>query len=149
MFPSTHYQHSGKAPVGGVLLTLIGGLMAGVLLGATCGFLIPYCEETKQWTTESILPDRFGPLDEAPKVDSPNSLLQALRPDSDAAATYTEVAVATAEDSGLRYVSVNSVSVETDKDGKDETEKTNVVKNMLFDRDSFERLLQLGSAATA
>lgn len=272
MFPSTHYQHSGKAPIGGVLLTLIGGVIAGVLLGAIYGFLIfwspfvyinafitfgfgvalatvvgslgklgklrnvamlsvvallvailayfvhwvvwvermtgtlllqpdqmwaflstvnvlgpwsifgwtptgaalwgiwgiealviagigtvsaqgvidiPYCEETKQWTTESILPERFGPLDAVPKVDSPSSLLQALRPDPNAAQAYTEVAVATAEGSELRCVSISSVSVETNKDGKEEAEKTNVVKNMLFDRDSFERLMQLASAAAA
>ncbi len=272
MLPSTHYQHSGKAPIGGVLLTLVGGVVAGVLLGAIYGFLIywspfvyinafitfgfgvvlatvvgslgklgklrnvavltvialltavlayfvhwvvwvermtgslllqpdqmwaflstvnalgpwsifgwtptgaalwgiwgiealviiglgtvsahglidiPYCEETKQWTKESILPERFGPLDDVPKVDSPNSLLQALRPESDATPAYTEVAIATAEGSELRCVSVNAVSVETNKEGKEETEKTNIVKNMLFDRDSFERLMQLGGTATA
>jgi len=272
MFPSTHYQHSGKAPIGGVLLTLIGGLIAGALLGAIYGFLIfwspfvyinafitfglgvalatavgslgklgkmrnaavltvialliaiiayfvhwvvwvermtgtlllqpdqmwaflatinvlgpwsifgwtptgaalwaiwgiealvivgmgtvsahgvidiPYCEETKQWTTESILPERFVPLDGVPKVDSPNSLLQTLQPDKDAAAAYTEVTVATAEGSELRCVSVSSVNVETNKDGKEETEKTNIVRHMLFDRDSFERLMQLTGAATA
>ena len=40
MIPATHYQHSGKAPLGGTLLTLVGGLVAGAILGAVYGFLI-------------------------------------------------------------------------------------------------------------
>ena len=40
MGPVTHYQHSGKAPFGGILLTLTVGLIAAVLLGALYGFLV-------------------------------------------------------------------------------------------------------------
>lgn len=40
MNPATHYEHSGKAPLGGILMTLVGGLVAGVVLGAIYGFLI-------------------------------------------------------------------------------------------------------------
>jgi len=266
MFPSTYYQHSGKAPLGGVLLTLIGGPIGGAILGAIYGFLIywspfvyinafitfglgialatvvgtlgkigrirnatvltvlalltaiiayyvhwvvwiermtetqvvavdtlwalistinalgpwsifgwtptgaalwaiwgvealmivgigtvsahgvidiPYCEATRQWTSEKILPDHFEPLDSGPAVESPSSLLQALRPAADSPATYTEVAVATADGSDLRCVSLNAVTVETDKDGKEDTQKTSIVKHMLFDRDSFEKLMGL------
>ena len=266
MFPSTHYEHSGKAPLGGILLTLIGGLVAAAVLGAVYGFLIywspfvyinafitlgfgfclavsvgglakvgkirnsgvltvialviavtayyvhwsvwvgrmtdaqvtapgelwafistvnalgpwsifgwtptgfalwsiwgieaivivglgtvsahgvidvPFCEETGQWTTEKALPGHFAPL-ESPSVDSPSSLLQALQPSDDSSNAYTEVSVATAEGSELRCVSLNSVVVEKDKDGKEEKKKQSIVKNMLFDRDSFDRLMQLG-----
>ncbi len=265
MVPETHYQHSGKAPIGGLLLTLVGGLIAGVFLGAVYGFLIywspfvyinafitlgcgvalgasvgalakagkirnlglvtvvalvvalaayyvhwsvwvgrmtdaqvtapgelwafvstinalgpwsifgwtpsgfslwaiwaieaavivgigtlsaggvvdvPFCEDTGQWATETALPGHFATLN-SPSVDSPNSLLQALQPNNDSPNAYTEVSVATADGSELRCVSLNSVVVETDKDGKDDTKKQTIVKNMLFDRESFERLMQL------
>ncbi len=265
MIPETHYQHSGKAPLGGILLTMVGGLVAGVALGAIYGFLIywspfvyinafitigcgialgvavgglakigkirnpglvsivalvvalaayyvhwsvwagrmtdaqivapgalwnfiatinalgpwtifewtptgfalwaiwaieavvviglgaisaggvvdvPFCEDTGVWAKETALPRQFAALD-TPSVDSPNSLLQALQPNDDSPGAYTEVSVATAEGSELRCVTLNSVVVETDKDGKEETKKHTIVKNMLFDRTSFERLMQL------
>ena len=271
MNPATHYEHSGKAPLGGILLTLLGGTIAGIVLGAIYGFLIfwspfvyinafitlgfgfglavavgglgkvgkirnstvltvvalivaavayyvhwsvwvgrmtetqvvdpgqlwafvstvnalgpwsifgwtptgfalwaiwgiealvivgigtvsahgvidvPFCEDTGQWTTEETLPGHFAPVD-APNVSSPSSLLQVLQPNVDSPDAYTEVAVATAEGSELRCVSLNSVTVEKDKDGKEETEKKTIVKNMLFDRDSFERLMQLGQPSMA
>ena len=267
MFPATHYQHSGKAPLGGILMTLIGGALAAILLGAIYGFLIywspfvyitfgfgavlaaavgglgklgrirnpavltvvallvaalayyvhwivwvermsgvhllvpgslwsfvatvntlgpwsifgwtptgmalwgiwgieglmivgigsvsaqglidvPYCETTRQWTTETILPERFKPIDAAPTVESPSALLQVLQPTQDLQDTYTEVAVATAEGSELRCVSVNSVTVKSKKDGKEETDKTSIVKHMLFDRASYDRLLQLAQTAS-
>ena len=270
MIPSTHYEHSGKAPVGGVLLTLVGGLVAGVVLGAVYGFLIfwspfvyinafitlgmgfvlavavgglakvgkirnasvvtvlalvvalaayyvhwvvwvgrmaegavvtdpgqlwlfvqtvnalgpwsifgwtpagfalwaiwaieaivivgigaisahgvidvPFCETTCQWTKETTLPKHFRPI-ESLSTDSPSSLLQALQPEDDTAPAYSEVSVATADGSELRCVSVSSVVVETDKDGKEEKEKKSIVRNMLFDRESFERLMQIARPA--
>ena len=272
MFPSTHYQHSGKAPIPGVLLTLIVGPVAGIVLGAIYGFLVywspfvyinafltfglgvalatvvgglgkagkirnfavlttialvtaalayfvhwvvwvermtetlllapdqmwaflstvnalgpwsifgwtptgaalwaiwgieavmivgigtvsahgvidvPFCEETGQWTAESVLENHFEPLDEAPTVDSPRSLLHILKPASEPQQAYTEVAVATAEGSELRCVSISSVAVQTNKDGKEETEKRSIVKHMLFDRDSFEQLMRLTEATPA
>ena len=109
---------------------------------------IPFCEETGQWTEESVLESQFEPLDAAPRVDSPSSLLHMLRPAAESPQTYTEVAVATADGSELRCVSVNSVAVQTNKDGKEESEKTNIVKHMLFDRDSFEQLMRLAGATT-
>ncbi len=270
MIPETHYQHSGKAPVGGILLTLVGGLVAGVALGAVYGFLIywspfvyinafitlgfgigigaavgslakvgkirnlglvsivalivalaayyvhwsawvgrmtdspivapgelwafittinalgpwtifewtpagsslwaiwgieaiviiglgaisaggvvdvPFCEDTGVWATETALPKYFAALD-SPSVDSPNSVLQALQPTGDSPGAYTEVSVATAHGSELRCVSLNSIVVETNKDGKEETKKQTIVKNMLFDRDSFERLMQIAQPTT-
>jgi len=44
---------------------------------------------------------------------------------------------------------LSSVTVEKDKDDKEETEKQTIVKSMIFDRDSFERLLQLGQPSIA
>lgn len=266
MFPSTHYEHSGKAPLGGILVTLVGGLIAGIILGAVYGFLIywspfvyinafitfacgvglamsvgglakigkirnaalvtavalivaiaayyvhwsvwvgrmieapvtapgelwafistvnvlgpwsifgwtptgfalwaiwgieaivivgigtvsahgvvdvPFCEDTGQWTTETALPEHFATI-ESPSVNSPSSLLEALHPNGDSPNAYTEVSVATADGSDLRCVSLNSVVVEKDKDGKEESKKQIIVKNMIFDRGSFERLMQLG-----
>ena len=271
MSPSTHYEHSGKAPLGGILLTLVGGLIVATVLGAIYGFLIywspfiyinaiitvacgvglamsvgglakagkirksglvtvvglvvallayyvhwsvwagrmieaqitapgelwafvsavnamgpwsifgwtptgfslwgiwsiealiivgistllahslidlPFCEDTGQWTTEKALPEHFA-LIESPSVDSPRSLLHALRPNGDSPDAYTEVSVATAEGSELRCVSLNSVVVETDKDGKEEKKTQTIVKNMIFDRDNFDRLMQIGQPATA
>lgn len=271
MLPATHYQHSGAAPPGGVLLTLVGGLIVGVVLGSIYGFLIywspfvyinafitfgfglglamtvgsiakfgklrnatvitvlalmvavvaycvhwsvwvdrlmegagltpaetwsmiptinalgpwaifgwtptgvalwgiwgiealvivglgtisahgvtdiPFCEKTGQWTTEETLAGRFAPTTEMSTVSSPGSMLQSLRSLEGAADFYTEVTVATAEGSELRCVSLDNVAVETDKDGKEEAKKTNIVKNMLFDRESFEKLLQMGQGQT-
>ena len=271
MSPSTHYAHSGKAPLIGLLLTLVGGSTAGVVLGAVYGFLIfwspfvyinafitlgfgfglavsvgtlakigkirnaklltiialvvavaayyvhwavwvgrmtdasvmapdqvwafisvinalgpwsifgwtptgfalwaiwgiealvivglgtisahgvidiPFCEKTGQWTTETVLPGRFT-LGDAPSIDSPNSVVHALQPSAESSAAYTEVTVATAEGSELRCVSLNNVVIEVDKDGKEEKTTQNIVKNMIFDRDSFERLMQLGQPSTA
>ncbi len=272
MIPATHYEHSGKAPLGGILLTLVGGLVAGVVLGGIYGFLIfwspfvyinafitlgmgfglavsvgglakvgkirntgvvtvmalvvaavayyvhwavwvgrmaegatvtdpaqlwafistvnalgpwsifgwtptgfalwgiwaieaavvvgigtisahgvidvPFCEETGQWTTETTLARHFRSL-ESLSADSPSALLQALQPEDDASPAYTEVSVATADGSDLRCVSLSSVVVETDKDGKEETEKTSILRNMIFDRDSFERLMQIAQPTAA
>lgn len=276
MGPATHYEHSGKAPLGGILLTLIVGIVVGVALGATYGFLIywspfiyinlfitfgfavglavavgtaarqgkirnstvvtvlallitllayyvhwsvwisrimeaailesilmpsdmwamvsavnmfgpwsvfgwtpagfalwaiwgieaiaifgigglmahtvtdvPFCEATDRWATETALARRFAPLSEMSEFTSPTSLLGALRPAEDGSAAYTAVSVATVEESDLRCVSLESVTVETDKDGKEETNKKSVVKNLLFDRHSFEKLMQLTQAQPA
>ena len=138
----------GWTPTGGALWT-IWGIEAIVIVGlgtiSAHGIIdLPFCEKTGQWTTETVLPARFM-LSDAPGIESPNSLLQSLRPDEGSSGPYTEVAVATAEGSELRCVSVNSVVVEVDKDGKEEKKTHNIVKNMIFDRDSFERLMQLGN----
>jgi len=270
MFPATHYQHSGKAPLGGILLTLLGGGIAGVVLGAVYGLLIyyipfvyinaiitfvfgaalamsvgtcaklgkirnagvvtvlallvgaaayyvhwfiwvermsgaqlidpgqiwsfvatmnalgpwsifgwtptgfalwaiwgiealvivgmgslgahgvidiPFCESTRQWTKEIVVPKHFKPIGDAQSLESPQSLLHSLRPEDDASPEYTEVAVATADGSELRCVSLNQVVVVVDKDGKEEEKKTSIVKYMLLDRSSFDQLMRLGEPA--
>jgi len=272
MIPSTHYQHSGKAPFGGILLTLVGGGTAGVVLGAVYGLLIfyspfvyinaiitfvlgaalafsvgscakfgkirnagvvtvlglliavaayyvhwvvwvervsgaelldpgqmwsfvstmnalgpwsifgwtptglalwaiwgiealiivgmgalgahgiidiPFCETTGQWTKETVVPKHFQPIGDAQSLESPQSVLHSLQPADEAASEYTEVAVATADGSELRCVSLNQVTVEVDKDGKAEAKKTELVKHMLLDRSSFDQLMRLGDPATA
>jgi hypothetical protein len=270
MGPATHYEHSGKAPLGGILLTLIVGTVAGVVLGAIYGFLIewspfiyinlfitlgfslgvaaavasaaklgkirnatvvtvlallvatlaygvhwaiwisqmteapmlspkevwemisainligpwsifgwtptgfslwaiwgieaaailgisaisargindvPFCEATGRWATEVTLPLHFAPLSDTAEFNSPGSLLGALSPAEDDSAAYTTVSVSTVEESDLRCVSIESVTVETNKKGEEQTNKTNVVKNLLFDRDSFEKLLRIAQPA--
>ena len=272
MFPSTHYQHSGKAPLGGMLMTLVGGGVAGIVLGAVYGLLIyyipfvyinaiitfvfgaalamsvggcakfgkirnagvvtviallvavvayyahwvvwvermsgtqlldpgqiwsfaatlnalgpwsifgwtptgfalwaiwgiealiivgmgtlgahgmidlPFCETTGQWTKETVMPKHFQPIDDAQILESPQSVLHALQAANDDASEYTEVAVATADGSELRCVSLNQVTVEVDKDGKQEETKTTIVKHMLLDRSSFDQLMRLGESAAA
>lgn len=270
MFPATHYQHSGKAPLGGILLTVVGGGIAGVLLGALYGVLIyyipfvyinailtfvfggalaygvgicaklgklrnvkvvtalglliaavayavhwvvwvermsgilladpgqiwsfaatlntlgpwsifgwtptgfalwaiwgieaviiigmgalgahgpidiPFCETTGQWTKETVVPKHFQPIGDAQSLESPQSVLHSLQPADEAASEYTEVAVATADGSELRCVSLNQVTVEVDKDGKAEEKKTELVRYMLLDRSSFDQLMRLGEPA--
>lgn len=104
---------------------------------------VPYCEVTRQWTTESILPDHFMPIEASASIESPLALMRALQPVSESPNAYTEVSIATADGSDLRCVSVASVTIEQDKDGKEETKKTNIVKNMLLDSASFGQLTQL------
>ena len=137
----------------GFALWAIWGIEALVIVGlgtvSAHGIIdLPFCEKTGQWTTEKILPGRFN-LTDSPSIDSPNSVLQALQPNAEPSAAYTEVSVATAEGSELRCVSLNSVVVEVDKDGKEEKTTQNIVNKMIFDRDSFERLMQLGQPSTA
>ncbi len=40
MMPSTHYQHSGKAPFSGMAMTLVGGAVSGVVLAMAYALLI-------------------------------------------------------------------------------------------------------------
>ena len=272
MFPSTHYQHSGKAPLGGILLALVGGGIAGVVLGGVYGLLIyyipfvyinaiitfvfgaalamcvgtfakvgkvrnagvvtvvalvvalvayyahwvvwvermsgtqlldpgqiwafaatlnalgpwsifgwtptgfslwaiwgiegliivgigalgaqgvidvPFCETTGQWTKETVMPRHFQPITDAQTLESPQSVLHSLQPANDDVAEYTEVSVATADGSELRCVSLNQVTVEVDKDGKQDEKKTTIVKHMLLDRSSFDQLMRLGESEAA
>ena len=272
MFPSTYYEHSGKAPLGGMLLTLVGGGVAGTVLGAVYGLLIyyipfvyinaiitfvfggalamivgtcakvgkirnagavtaialvvalvayfahwvvwvermsgtqlldpgqiwafastlnvlgpwsifgwtptgfalwaiwgiealvivgmgalgahgvidvPFCENTGQWTTETVMPKHFQPITDAQSLDSVQSVLHTLQPANDDVAEYTEVSLATADGSELRCVSLNQVTVEVDKDGKPDEKKTTIVKHMLLDRSSFDQLQRLGESAAA
>lgn len=272
MQQSTHYKHSGVAPVGGILLTLTGGLVAASLLGALYGFLIfwspfvyinlfitfgfgvilgtaagglaklgkirntglvsvlalavalfayyahwvvwtelvteawilnvtslsrllssiadlgawsifawtptgfslwaiwciealmvigvgtfaaisiidtPFCEDTGQWAKDETLTVHFKPLSGTVIPESPVSLLSNLEPAADEAGTYAEVTVATVDGSELRCVSIDNVVVEADKDGKEDTKKTSLVRHMLFDRENFERLLSLSQGPAA
>lgn len=52
---------------------------------------------------------------------------------------YRQVTVAEADGSDLRCVTLKAVTVET-KDDKEELTVTDIVKNMLFDRPSFDKL---------
>jgi hypothetical protein len=125
-------------------------MIVGIGASAAQGVIdTPYCETTGQWATEKTLSPLFAATEEAPQVASPSSLLQTSQLAPDAVDAYAEVTIATAEGSELRCVSLERVVVETGKDGKPEAKKNNIVKNMLFDRDSFEKLLQLAEPTTA
>ena len=86
-------------------------------------------------------------IGDAQSLESPQSVLHSLQPADEAANEYTEVAVATADGSELRCVSLNQVTLEVDKDGKAEEKKTELVKYMLLDRSSFDQLMRLGEPA--
>lgn len=272
MMPTTHYEHSGKAPLGGILLALIGGAAASLILGGIYGFLIfwspfvyinffitlifgfgvamavgglaklgkirnngiasllglvcavlgyfvhwavwvslivdsqvydpvsvwawiqtvaeqgawsifgwtpagfwlwaiwgieaamiigigslgahglidtPFCETTGRWTKENVLGARFKLIPEGSMIDSPSAMLQVLEPESDSSTAFAEITTHTADGSELRCVTINQVTLTFDKDGKEEAEKTEVVRNMIFDRGSFDRLMQLAGASPA
>ena len=113
---------------------------------------IPFCETTGKWTKEDVLGARFQSIPEGTSLESPSAVLQALQPESDSSTSFAEVTTYTAEGSELRCVTLNQVAVQLDKDGKEETEKVEIVRNMIFDRGSFDRLMQLaggGSFQTA
>lgn len=118
-------------------------------LGAAGVVDVPFCEDTGQWATDRKLDIRFNPLNDAAVPGSPASLLASLQPLNGDEAAFVEVTVATADGSDLRCVSLDNVVVETDKDGKQEAKSTCVVRHMLFDRDSFERLLKLSPDSAA
>lgn len=118
-------------------------------LGAAGVVDVPFCEDTGQWATDRKLDVRFSPLNEAAVPGSPASLLASLQPLNGDEAAFVEVTVATADGSDLRCVSLDNVVIETDKDGKQEAKSTCVVRHMLFDRDSFERLLRLSPDSVA
>jgi hypothetical protein len=125
-------------------------MMIGIaVLGARGMTDIPYCEQTGQWASENVLPRRFAALAEGASVDSVSAVLSQLNPVDDNSAAYTEVTTFTADGSELRCASIESVVVETDKDGKESTKKTTLVRHLLFDRDSFDKLLQMGQASAA
>ena len=110
---------------------------------------IPFCEDTGQWAKDEKLAVRFKTVGDAASPESPMSLLGTLQPMAEASAAYAEVTIATADGSELRCVSLDNVVVNTDKEGKESSTKTSVVRHMLFDRDSFERLLSLSKTAAA
>ena len=125
-------------------------MMIGIaVLGARGMTDIPYCEQTGQWASENVLPRRFAALAEGASVDSVSAVLSQLNPVDDNSAAYTEVTTFTADGSELRCASIESVVVETDKDGKESTKKTTLARHLLFDRDSFDKLLQMGQASAA
>ncbi len=135
----------------GVALWIIWGIEAFVIVGfgtmSARGWIdLPFCERTGQWTTEETLPAHFQPVDINRPADTPQSLLESLQPLDGPSSAFTEVSIATAEGSDLRCVSLKAVAVEK-KDDKEQTTRIDVVKNMLFDRSSFERLMSLAKPA--
>ena len=137
----------------GTSLYAIWGLEALIVVGvgtvsARGGIDMPFCEDTGQWATEQPLNRAFEPIDPNRAIDTPQSVLDVLQPASDPGDAFTEVTVATAEGSDLRCVSLKAVAVER-KDDKEEKNEIQLVKNMLFDRDSFEKLLGIGRPSTA
>ena len=137
----------------GTSLWAIWGVEAIVIVGlgtvsARGGIDLPFCEDTGQWASEELLGGQFQVIDTNRTMDTPQSVLDVLSPVNDAGNAFTEVTVATAQGSDLRCVTVKSVEVEI-KDDKEEKKETPLVKNMLFDRDSFEKLLGLDKLTAA
>lgn len=138
----------------GLALWAIWGMEVSMIVGiGTLGAVgvidVPFCEDTGQWARDRKLDARFRPLNDAVVPETPTSLLASLQPANDAETEFAEVTIATADDSELRCVSLVNVVVETDKDGKQEAKTTTLVRNMLFDRESFERLLRLAPESDA
>lgn len=138
----------------GFALWAIWGIEALMIVGiGTLGAMgvvdVPFCEDTGQWARDRKLDVRFQTLNDAVVPESPTSLLARLQPLNGDEAAFVEVTVATADGSELRCVSLDNVVVETDKDGKQEAKATTVVRHMLFDRESFERLLNISSESAA
>lgn len=137
----------------GTALWLIWGVEALAIVGLTTisahgGIDVPFCEATGQWATETALETAFQPIDVNRSIDTPQSLLDALQPMTDPSNAFTQVTVATADGSELRCVSLKAMEVEQ-KDDKEEIKETEIVRNMLFDRDTFEKLMGLAKLTMA
>ena len=55
----------------------------------------------------------------------------------------------TAPGSELRCVTLDAVTLEYDDDGKEQKKKDTIVKQMIFDRASFDRLMSLNGEPVA
>lgn len=138
----------------GFALWAIWGIEALMIVGiGTIGAMgivdVPFCEDTGQWAENRRLNTRFKALGDAVVPESPTSVLASLQPLVGDEAAFVQVTVATADGSELRCVSLDNVVIEIDKDGKQEAKSTSLVRHMLFDRDSFERLLKLSPESAA
>ena len=132
----------------GFALWAIWGIEGAVIvgmgtLGAHAATDVPFCEATDQWTEENTLATRFRAVDPARSIDSPSALLGALQPEHGTMGAFTEVTVFTAPGSELRCVTLDVVTLEYDDDGKEQKNKQTVVKQMIFDRGSFDKLMSL------
>ncbi len=139
----------GWTPTGWALWT-IWGIEATLIVGmgtvTAHGVIdVPYCETTNQWCTEKTLEHKYQALEASQSLDTPEQVLNSLKPLDEKSFVYTEVTVASAEGSNLRCVSLAAVSVEL-KDNKEETTSNDLVKNMIFDAVSFDKLLALKTA---
>ena len=127
-----------------------GAVIVGLgALGAHTVTDMPFCEATNQWTKENTLATRFRAVDPSQPIDSPSALLGALVPEHGTTGAFAEVTVFTAPGSELRCVTLDSVTLEYDDDGKEEKNKKTVVKQMIFDRGSYDKLMSLNSGQVA
>ncbi len=143
----------GWTPTGGALWTI--WAIEGVVIvgmgaaGAHVATDVPFCEATNQWTEENTLGTRFRAVDPSISIDSPSALLGILEPEHGTTGTFSEVTVFTAPNSELRCVTLDVVTLEYDDDGKEEKNNTTVVKQMIFDRGSYDKLMSLNSEPVA
>ncbi len=127
-----------------------GAIIVGMgTLGAHAATDVPFCETTNQWTTENTLGTRFHVVDPQQTIDSPSALLGLLQPEHGTTGAFTEVTVFTAPGSELRCVTLDVVTLEYDDDGKEEKNKQTVVKQMIFDRVSYDKLMSLNGETVA
>ncbi len=143
----------GWTPQGGALWAIWG--LEGIIIvgmgtiGAHAATDVPFCEATGQWTEENTLGTRFRAVDPSISVDSPSALLGMLVPEQGTTGAFSEVTVFTAPNSELRCVTLDAVTLEYDDDGKEQKNKTTVVKQMIFDRGSYDKLMSLNSEPVA
>lgn len=143
----------GWTPTGGPLWFIWGvELLMIVLLGMLAAHAMtsdPFCEATGQWTTRTNLPRRFTPLPDDATIESGSAVPGMLSPVPDDSPAYTEVSLFSAEGSELRCVTLQGVTVEIDKDGKEDASKRVIAHQLLLDRDSFDKLQRMGETAAA
>ncbi len=130
----------------GIEGTVIVGMGA---LGAHSVTDMPFCEATNQWTKENTLATRFRAVDPSASLDTPSALLGALEPEHGTTGAFSEVTVFTAPNSELRCVTLDVVTLEYDDDGKEQKNNKTVVKQMVFDRGSFDQLMRLNGEPVA
>ncbi len=138
----------------GFSLWAIWGIEAAIIvgmgtLGAHAATDVPFCEASNQWTEENTLATRFRVVDPAQPIESPSALLGALQPEHGTTGTFSEVTVFTAPGSELRCVTLDAVTLEYDDDGKEQKNKQTIVKQMIFDRGSFDKLMSLNGEPVA
>lgn len=138
----------------GTALWVIWGIEAIIIvgmgtLGAHAATDVPFCEATNQWTEENTLGTRFRAVDPSVSIDSPSALLGMLAPEHGTTGAFSEVTVFTAPNSELRCVTLDVVTLEYDDDGKEQKNSKTIVKQMIFDRGSFDKLMDLNGERVA
>lgn len=103
---------------------------------------IPFCEDVNEWAIETNFEHAFYPIQSAENIKFPHELLNQLRPLDQESNQYGTLSVSSVDDSSLRCVSFNHVSIQMDKD-EEKITKDVVIKYMLFDLGNYAKLLEI------